>query len=79
LVDDDIRFKVIDDSNPFRPFLGKLVRAQVRGDNGSITGEVEKISDKYMVLRHRDGRTSILKLTQIVAFSELPRERDGDD
>jgi hypothetical protein len=76
---EDIGFKVIDDNNPFRPYLGKVVRAQVRGDNGSITGKVEKISDRYMVLRHRDGRTSILKLSQIVAFSELPRERDGDD
>ena len=53
------------DSNPLESYYNKLVRIQVRGDARSVNGEVIAINGNYLTLQHKDGRTSLIKLSQI--------------
>lgn len=58
--------------NPFEKYYEKLTRLQVRGDAGTISGRVVSVDDKYLLLEHRDGRTTLVKLSQISVISEIP-------
>jgi hypothetical protein len=63
--------------NPFEQYFKKLVRIQARGDSRTVNGEVIEITDRYLTLQHRDGRKSLVKLSQISVISEIPRSGGG--
>jgi hypothetical protein len=63
------------DSNPFESYYNKLVRIQVRGDARSVNGEVIAINGNYLTLQHKDGRTSLIKLSQISVITEIPKAK----
>ena len=63
------------DSNPFESYYNKLVRIQVRGDARSVNGEVIAINANYLILQHKDGRTSLIKLSQISVITEIPKAK----
>ena len=63
------------DSNPFESFYNKLVRIQMRGDARSVNGEVIAINGNYLTLQHKDGRTSLIKLSQISVITEIPKDK----
>lgn len=63
------------DSNPFESYYNKLVRIQVRGDARSVNGEVISINGNYLILQHKDGRTSLIKLSQISVITEIPKAK----
>ena len=55
--------------NPFEQYYKHVSRVFVKGDNRAITGEVIKISDKYLTLEHLDGRTTLVKIEDISSIS----------
>lgn len=59
-------------NNPFEKYHDKVVRLQVRNDIGTISGRVVDIDDKFLLLEHRDRRTTLVKLSQISVVSEIP-------
>jgi hypothetical protein len=54
--------------------IGTLVRMQIKGDLGSITGRVVFNDGTIVNLQHRDSRISLVKISQIVLITEVPEQ-----
>jgi hypothetical protein len=55
--------------NPFEQYYKQVSRVFVKGDNRAITGEVIRISEKYLTLEHLDRRTTLVKIEDISSIS----------
>jgi small-conductance mechanosensitive channel len=49
------------DINPCEQYYEQVVRCLVRGDIKSVTGKVISVSDRYIILKHLDGRTTTIR------------------
>jgi hypothetical protein len=58
------------------PYYKKIIRVQTRGDPRSISGELIKITDSHLILKHKDGRTTLIKRSAITVISEMHRQVD---
>jgi hypothetical protein len=56
-------------------YFGKIVTIQVSGYSRTIAGEVVGLSEKYLTLRHRDGRETRIKRRDVSFISEIPVQR----
>ena len=58
-------------NNPFEKYFGKVVRTRIANDDKGIAGRLSSISDKYIELTHKDGRTTLIKIDEIAFMSPV--------
>lgn len=52
--------------------IGKVVRAKVKDDHKGITDRLVGITDQFIELIHLDGRSTIVRIDEIVVLSLVP-------
>ena len=58
--------------NKVTHFRNRLVRVQPRGEDArGVTGVVIDVTDDFLVLQHRDGRTTFVRISDIISIAEL--------
>jgi ribosomal protein S1 len=57
-------------NNPYEKFYEKIVRIQPRGDTRSISGKVTVLTDRHLTLQHKDGRETVIRLSEIAVITE---------
>lgn len=58
-------------SNPVEKYFGKVVRVKITNDTQGMAGRLSSVSDKFIELTHLDGRTTLIKIDEIVFMSPV--------
>lgn len=57
--------------NQLERLFSKVVRVKVTNDVKGISGRLTSISDRFIELTHLDGRTTLIKIDEIVFISPI--------
>lgn len=52
--------------------IGEICTLRIHGDERRISGKVEEVGPEFVLLRHRDRRVSLLKISAIDLISVVP-------
>ncbi len=57
----------------YASYYEKIVRLNLRNNTMSTSGKVIDIGEIFLTLEHRDGRKTLIRLSEIAAIVEVPR------
>ena len=61
--------------NHFKPFLGMILRVDTDKHHLPIYGRLIDISDEFLKLERRDGRTTLIKLKTVLAVEPVSNQQ----
>ena len=61
--------------NQFKPFLGMILRVDTDKHHLPIYGRLVDISDQFLKLERRDGRTTLIKLKTVLAVEPVSNQQ----